>query len=57
MTTKKKLIFEIERRMEMYKDKEKDGRKHKDFFWEGYFMGAGKALASLLRYVESIMED
>ena len=57
MTTKQKLIFEIERRMEMYKDKENDGRKHKDFFWEGYFMGAGKALASLLRYVKSIMED
>lgn len=57
MTTKQKLIAEIKRRMEVYRDYTAERKTDGDYYGEFFFMGAGKALASLLRYVESIMED
>ena len=57
MTTKQKLIAEIKRRMEVYRGYTAERKTNGDYYGEFFYMGAGKALASLLRYVESIMED
>jgi len=57
MTTKQKLIAEIKRRMEVYRGYTAERKTSGDYYGEFFYLGADKALASLLRYVESIMED
>lgn len=53
---KAKLIAEIKRRMEVYRGYTAECRDSGDYHEEFFYMGAGKALASMLRYVESIKE-
>lgn len=57
MTIKQKLIAEIKRRMEVYRGYTAERKTNGDYYGEFFYMGADKALASLLRYVKSIMED
>lgn len=57
MTTKQKLIAEIKRRMEVYRGYTAERKTNGDYYGEFFYMGAGKAIASLLRHVESMKED